>query len=266
LSSQKTFRLVSLILGIYSVVILGVYLFQDWIVFQSIPLKNNYDYPFTEPHQEIWLMMPDGHQINALHFTSHQPKGLILYFHGNRGNLSRWGGMHKDFTTRQYDILMIDYSGYGKSEGTSSEEQLYENARAAYKWAIQKYAKKNIIIYGRSLGSAVASHLATQVDAKMLILETPFYNIPETIRQKVPYLWLPFRFKSQFPNNLHLNQVDIPVHILHGTKDKLVKYASAKKLHSLLSCASCFVTVKGGGHRNLSKYAAFQEYLEKILQ
>jgi pimeloyl-ACP methyl ester carboxylesterase len=259
-------QLAGLVLGIYSVIILGVYFFQDWIVFQSISLKGDYDYPFQDAHQEIWLMMPDGHQINALHFTTNRPKGIILYFHGNRGNLSRWGAMHKDFTTRQYDVLIIDYSGYGKSEGASSEEQLYENARVAYNWALQKYAKEDIIIYGRSLGSAVASHLATQVDSKMLILETPFYNMPETIRQKVPYLWLPLRFKSQFPNNLHLAQVDIPVHIIHGTEDSLVKYASAKKLHPLLSCTTCFVTVEGGGHRNLSKYATFQEYLEKILQ
>ena len=265
MSLQKTLRLASLILGIYAVVILGVYLFQDRIVFQSISLKSDYNYPFQATHQEVWLSMPDGHRINALHFTVAQPKGLILYFHGNRGNLSRWGAMHKDFTKRQYDILIIDYSGYGKSEGYSSEEQLYENAQEAYQWALQKYAKEDIIIYGRSLGSSVASHLATQVDAKMLILETPFYTMPETIRKKVPYLWLPFRFKSQFPNYLHIAQVDMPIHIFHGTNDSLVKYASAKKLHPLLDCSACFITIEGGGHRNLSDFQDFQNYLDKIL-
>ncbi len=254
-------------IGVYMIVVAGVFFFQRLIVFQPEQLEKNHSFSFPASFEEHWLETKDGVRINGLFFpTSAGPsKGLILYFHGNRGHLQRWGNEHTDFTSRGYDIFIIDYRSYGKSQGRATEPGLYQDAQSAYRWASERYSSDQIVLYGRSLGAAVASHLATKVDARMLILETPFYSFRDAVRKKVPWLWTPYSFEVEFPNYRHIQQLDYPVHIFHGTSDRLVRYSSAVKLKPLLDCADCFVTIEGGGHRDLSDFSEFQTYLDKIL-
>lgn len=258
-------KTIVILAAFYGVFTLCIYLFQDFIFFQPISLQEDYVFPF-EQSTEIWLETSDQQQLNALYFKSPTvAKGIIVYFHGNRGNLSRWGKVHSDFTNRSYDLLIIDYRGYGKSSGKASEEGLYEDARTAYHWAKQHYAAQDIILYGRSLGSGVASRLATEVDAKMLILETPFYSIPDAIQRRLPFIYFPFAFRTEFPNYQHLPKISYPIHVFHGTNDRLVRYSSAIQLQALLRCKECFISIKGGGHKNLGDFQSYQEYLDEIL-
>ena len=113
----------------YLAISVGVYLFQEELIFQPKKLERNYTFHFNQPSQEYFIPTKDGETLNALFFPSPtSSKGFILYFHGNAGNLQRWGEYAVDFTRLGYDILMIDYRGYGKSTGSPDELKLYEDA------------------------------------------------------------------------------------------------------------------------------------------
>lgn len=253
-------------LVLYVLIISLVYLFQDKIIFQPKKLPKDYSFQFDNPYEEIWLKTSDQEQINALHFVVEAPKGVVLYLHGNKGNLQRWANYYEDFLGRGYDFLAIDYRGFGKSSGKPSEAGLYEDARTAYDWLLKKYDAAQIIIYGRSLGTGVASQLATEVDARLLILETPYNTIQGAFVHSFPILWYPFPFKSVFSNEANLQAVEEPVFIFQGTNDYVVPYASASLLKPYLKTEDAFFTIEGGGHKNLNSFPLYYQYLDQIIR
>ncbi len=245
---------------------IGVYVFQKRIIFQSTPLAQDYTFEFDAPFEEHFLTTPEGLKINALYFpTPLHRKGVVLYFHGNADNLQRWGQYHPDLTSRGYDVFMIDYRCYGKSEGQADVKAYYRDARMAYDWLLQKFAAEDIILYGRSLGSAMASNLASTVPARMLILETPFDDLRHALQLNIPLLYLPWNLDYPFANDQHLAAIDYPVYIFHGTKDRVVPYSSAMGLQPLLQDKDRFFTIPGGGPKNLSEFEDFQTGLEEVL-
>jgi pimeloyl-ACP methyl ester carboxylesterase len=241
---------------------------QKRLIFQPKVLKEDYVFEFDRPHEEIWLPTDAGGKINALYFRCHnpRPKGIVWYAHGNKDNLQRWGNMHKDFTSRGYDFFVWDYRGYGKSTGIINEENCYKDAHLTWHWLRQHFKEKDIILYGRSLGTAMGCYLATKVSSKMLILETPFNSITgimeHTIKGK---LSLPLKPVAHFPNEEYLKLIDVPITIFHGTNDRIVPYTSAHVLQQYLKPKDVFITIPGGSHHNLSSYPVFQQKLDSLL-
>jgi alpha-beta hydrolase superfamily lysophospholipase len=246
------------------------YLFQKQIIFHPRSLAADYQYRFEEQFEEFFLPTSDGEKINTLYFKSKTtsngaPKGIVLYFHGNADNLQRWGKHAADFTSRNYDFALIDYRGFGKSTGTINENAMYKDAQLLYNWALQKYPAQQIVIYGRSLGTAVASGLAAQVAAKALILETPFYNIKSVFDTQVPFLKMPFEMHYQFPTDAFVQKVKYPIHIIHGTKDEIVPYKCAILLKNVIKSTDEFITIEGGKHKNLNTFQQYYDCLDKWL-
>ncbi|MEL6944426.1 MAG: alpha/beta fold hydrolase [Bacteroidota bacterium] len=251
---------------LYGLVIIGMYLFQDQFIFRGTALAQDYSFEFQDiDHQELWLTKADGAKINAIHFKPENPKGLILYFHGNKDNLARWGSMHTPLTQCGYEVLMIDYSGYGKSEGQASDKSLQTDALAAYDWAVTRFSWENIVLYGRSLGAAVASELATKKQAHVLILETPFNSLEAIFQHRSMLPKLPLPLKNKFSNLENIPKVDYPVHIFHGTQDWVVPYRCAVQLKEVIQTKDSFTTLEGGTHHNLGEFELFREKLKSIL-
>lgn len=243
-----------------------MYIFQDQFIFRGKYLPANYTFEFEDtPVKELWLTKSNGQKINALHFTVQNSKGLILYFHGNKDNLARWGNMHAPLTDCNYEVLMIDYTGYGKSEGEPSDKALYEDAAVAYQWAIERFPTEQIVLYGRSLGAAVASQLATKKAAKVLILETPFNSVEAIFKHRSMLPKLPILLKNKFSNTDNIPKIDYPVHIFHGTQDWVVPYRCAVQLKKVLREKDRFTTLKGGTHHNLGEFELFQKQLNMLL-
>ena len=266
LNIRKSISRFSLILfGAYLLLHFFFYVFQKQIVFQPDRLQYEYTFNFNEEFEEFFI--PTGNEkINAIYFKTNKEKiGVVLYLHGNSDNLSRWGKYADDFTSRGYDVLMIDYRGYGKSDGNASEENFYEDAYAAYKWLSDRVEYCQLVIYGRSLGSGPATYLAAHNDAKMLILETPFENIECVEKAKLPFLFFPFCPKLKFPNDQYIQKVAYPVYIFHGTADDVVPYKCAKGLEQFLKPGDEFYTIEGGGHKNLNEFKSYFEQLDTIL-
>ena len=257
----------------FSVILLSSYLllhflffaFQKKIIFQPEKLQSDYKFNFEEEFEEFFISV-ENEKINALYFkTNKENNGTILYLHGNADNMNRWGEYASDFTSRGYDVLMIDYRGYGKSEGKPTEANIYKDAEAAYQWLLQKTDSQQIIIYGRSLGSGPATYLAAKYEAKLLILETPFESIECVDDNKLPLMSFLFRTRVNFPNDQYIQKVDFPIYIFHGTEDFVVPYDCAKGLEAFLKPEDRFITIEGGGHKNLNEFETYYEQLDLIL-
>lgn len=256
------------LLSAYSLIIMMLYGFHKHIIFQPSSLDQDFSFTFEHPFSELYLQDDRAElPLHALHFPADSTsKGLVLYFHGNADNLQRWGRYTVDFTKHHYDVLAVEYPGYGKSPGTPSEQSLYESARLAFAWAQERYPPENIIIYGRSLGSGPASWLAARHQVRQLILETPFPSIPRLFRMRASAVLVPFEPQVEFPVATHIQSVAYPVSIFQGTNDWVVPYRVAVQLKKELKPEDQFITIEGGSHKNLRTYPEYQKKLGDVLQ
>jgi len=233
------------------------------MIFQADNLDDDYEFVFEQEFTEVTITPRIGKEINSLIFSldNAKLKGTIIYFHGNADNMQRWGEYAQDFTSLGYAVLMIDYSGYGKTQGEPSEEKLYEDAEDTWIWAQHHLPSNDFIIYGRSLGAAVATNLATKHKPKQVILETPFYKL---IQDHIKFFF-PFGLKYQFANYKYLPDVACPVTIIQGTDDWVVSYKSAEMLKPFLKASDNFITIKDGGHKDLREFKEYHQELAKLL-
>ncbi len=247
--------------------------FQEKVVFLPVILPHDHTYDFENDFEEYLWDTPFDGKINALHFKIKNPKGVIAYFHGNADNLHRWGKIAVDFTKFGYDVLVMDYRGYGKSSGPRNEEYLYSDAQFFYDFAKENYGENKIIVYGRSLGGAFATKIAGENQPKMVILEATFYNLQDIVNR-----WLPGKVTDKvspkmtyhFLSNQNILKVKVPLYHFHGTKDSVVPLKSGKKLFEVFEkehpkIAKKFIEIKGGTHEDLIKYDEFIEEMKKIL-
>lgn len=247
---------------VFLLIIILVYFFQEKLIFQTVKLDHDYPFNFNLPFNEFFIRTPDNEKLNCIHFSENEnPEGLIIYFHGNANNLSRWGKYAADFTSKGYDILMLDYRGYGKSSGIPGEEALYSDARQIWNWAKSEFTYRKWIIYGRSLGAAIAAELSVTANPDLLILETPFDDLNGATGAKL----IPFHLKYQFSNKDKLPKIKTKKIIFHGTRDWIVPVSSALKLRPLLGKADQMVIITGGGHRNLNSFREYHQKLNEFL-
>ena len=244
-----------------------LYAFQEKLLFLPEPLDNDYTYSFQYPFEELFFKTEGEGLINALHFKTEnkEPKGVILYFHGNAGNLSRWGSITEYFVEKQYDVLVIDYRTYGKSQGKLNETLFYSDAQHCYDYLKKQYNENNISLYGRSLGTGIAAYLASKNNPEQLILESPYYNIADIAKDRFPIYPVKPLLKYNFPTNEYLLNVDCPITIFHGTNDQVVPYTSGKKLLQLGLNNIDFISIQGGGHNNLIEFEDYHKGIDKVL-
>lgn len=248
-------------------VVMGTYLLQEKFIFLPTTLDRDYQYTFDQDFEELFIETSDGASLNALHFKLEKPRGIIVYYHGNAGDLSRWGNITSYFTEHNYEVLVMDYRTYGKSTGKLSEEALYSDASLFYEKAKQLFPENQIIVYGRSLGSAMASYVASKNKPKKLILETPFYDLRRLVKKKVSYFpAISGLLKYKFPTAEFVNDVTCPITIIHGTKDGVVPFESAELLYSTIDPAQRkLVVVPEGKHNNLITFPHYTLAIQKEL-
>ena len=242
----------------------GIYIFQHDIIFKPTPLPLSYKFQFDQPFTEHFIPTEQEELLNVIHFPANNTsKGLILYFHGNADHLQRWGEYAKDLTKHDFDVLMMDYRGYGKSTGKCDESNILYDANVVYEWAKEHIVFDKLIIYGRSLGTGVGAKFATLHPSDLVVLETPFYSIEDVFMQKMGYFKIPLAlsFRNSFENHRFIPKIKCPIIIIHGTKDKVVPYDSGRKLVPLLKEKDYFYTIPGGKHKNLNEFEAFHHIL-----
>jgi len=241
--------------------------FQEKLIFLPTQLSQEYEFTFDRPFDELFLNTEDGARLNALRFKVKNPKGIIVYYHGNAGDLSRWGTITSYFEQFDYDVLVMDYRTYGKSTGSLGEEQMYQDANLFYEKAKEWFNEDQIVVYGRSLGTTFATHVASSNSPKELILESPFYSLEAVAKKRYWFLPVGPMLKYTFPTSEKIKSVTSPITIFHGSKDLVVPYENSELLNKTpLQTMIQLITIPQGAHNDLINFEEYRSGIKKLLK
>jgi uncharacterized protein len=254
------------VIAIYILVLILLYFFQTRLIFHPGKLKPDFKFKLAPDDDEVFLKTHDGTRIHGLYYHGTRPE-VILYFHGNAGDLSGWQFVAEDFVSYGYHVFIIDYRGYGKSEGTISEGGFYQDADAAYQYLINTkgFAKQDVIVYGRSIGTGVAVELATKHPVNGLILEAPYTSLGALANEKLPFLFPSLYLKYSFNNEKKIGAVKCPVMLIHGGDDSLIPSSHSKKLFQQIKTQKKLTLIPRGSHNDLNSFEEYHTFLEKEL-
>lgn len=243
----------------------GIYLFQEKLLFFPEKLPSDYQYRFPYAFEELQYQVRDNTTLNALLFSKSESKGVVLYLHGNGGAINRWSETAYVFLENKYDVLYLDYRGYGKSEGKiHSEKQLIEDAQTVYDALKEKYTEDQIILLGTSMGTGIATQLAVSNRPQKLILNAPYASLQQLIREKVPII-PSFIIRYTLKTKEYLNKVSCPVYLIHGAEDQLISPAHAETLKAVHPVSKLEI-IPDYGHNDLIYSRAYEELMHEILK
>jgi alpha-beta hydrolase superfamily lysophospholipase len=259
------FGLVAVSLLLYAALCAGLYFRQERLLFYPTVLPPAFRFHFVGPFEERWITAADGKRLHGLLFKVPHAKGVIFYLHGNGGALDSWGEVAPTYTALGYDVFMLDYRGYGKSEGTiSSQAQFLGDVEAAYQPLAQQYGEGRTVILGHSIGTGPAAWLAARHQPKLLILQAPYYSMTDLVRRLYPFV-PGFVLRYPLPTNEVIGQVKAPVVLFHGRQDAVISYESSVKLQQLLGANGQLVILEGVGHSSLTDNAVYRQKLAELL-
>jgi len=254
----------------YGIIGILLYSLQESFLFRNISLSRKHDYAFSQPYKELNIPFNNSTNLNIVQFLRTNPdsakRGVVLYFHGNRKNISWYARYSDPFTSAGYELWMVDYPGYGKSTGERSEENLYAFASQLYKLARSKYSEDSIIIYGKSLGTGIAAQLASNRSCRRVILETPYYSIGSIMGSYLPIYPTEMMSRIKIPTFDYLQRISAPVTIFHGSSDWTIPYRNSKRLIPYLKKTDEFITITGGGHNDLFQFPQVQKMIDSLLK
>ncbi|UOB17437.1 alpha/beta hydrolase [Abyssalbus ytuae] len=240
---------------------------QEKLIFLSEELPREHQFNFNIYFEELFLEAADGSVLHGLHFKPDRiAKGIILYFHGNKNTVNHWGKWCEHLSTKyNYEVVVFDYRGYGKSRGVRSFKNMLSDGLLFYNYCKEHFDEDKIILFGRSLGGAFASYTARHTTPEKLILESTFTHIEKVAKTKFWGLPVGMLIKYPFQSEENIKHIAVETHIIHGTDDKLVKFELGEKLYNLSQSRNKrFYPVKGGLHNNLYDYPAYYEALDRI--
>ncbi len=254
------------ILGLtaYAFSLITLYYFQERLLFPGVKLDNSYSFSFTIPFEEKTIDV-EGAQLNTLHFKQKDPKGVVFFLHGNGGNLADWTAGVEFYKKVNYDLFIFDYRGYGKSTGTiTSEKQLINDTRIAWKTIEAEYADKHKVIYGRSLGTALATQLATEVEHELLVLVSPFSSMTAIAKELYPFVPSSLlRYPLNTEKIIHRAKADIV--LMHGDRDTFINISHSEKLKQQLSRPAPLLIIKGANHNDMHNFSSYLTQLANAL-
>ncbi|WP_210463582.1 alpha/beta hydrolase [Rufibacter roseolus] len=243
-----------------------LYFFQEKLIYFPVKYGKDYRFKFGQKFEEISIKIPDNLLLNALLFKAEKPKGVIYYLHGNAGSLASWGIVAEIYTDLQYDVFMLDYRGFGKSEGKiKSQEQFYQDVQTAYDLLKTRYDESQIIVLGYSIGTGPATKLAAENRPNRLILQAPYYSVTELMRRRLPIIPT-FILKYKFETYQYLPKCTMPVVIFHCEQDEIIDYESSVKLHQWLKPTDKAIILKGQSHNGMSTHPQYMSEIRQVLR
>lgn len=256
---------------IYSVAVIVflsivVYLVQDKFIFKPEKLSPDFQFRYDAPFREINFDIEPGVLINGLHFHRQNSKGIILYFHGNTRSIKGWAKYARDFYRYDYDVVLVDYRGFGKSTGKRGEEDMMNDMQFVYERLVEEHSESNMIVYGRSLGSGFAAKLAADNHPRYLILDAPYYNFKKVVERFLPFLPWQLVLRYHLRTDKWILKVKCPVYIIHGTKDWLIPIRHSVALQKLNPRRITLIRIHDGGHNNLPKFDEYHNFIRDILK
>ena len=226
--------LIQIIIFVYFLILIFLYFYQRNLMYH--PTENNYSNDKILVHvDKVKINTNDNIELLGWYHEKDLKKHkTIVFFHGNAGSLEN--RIHKLNHFREMDVnfLIIAWRGFSGNKGKPSEKGLYEDGKSAINWLLDKGVKeKNIVIYGESLGTGVATHLSQNKNFGGLILETPFTSMIDAAKIFYPYIPVGLLLKDKFDNKSKIKNISIPVLIMHGEVDQIVPFFMGKKMYEI---------------------------------
>jgi hypothetical protein len=254
-----------IILG-YTALAVVVYLVQDKFIFNPEKLSADFQFKYDAPFKELFFDVEKGVRINGLHFFREQPKGLILYFHGNSRSIKGWAKYARDFYRYDYDVVLVDYRGFGKSTGRRNEKEMLNDMQFVYERLLEQYTQHHIIVYGRSIGSGFAAKIASDNSPRYLILDAPYYSFEKVVERFLPILPMRFVLRYHLRTDKWIKKVNCHTYIIHGSKDWLIPIANSEKLRAINPHKITLIRIEGGRHNNLPSFPEYHNFIRDILK
>lgn len=257
--------LLYIILG-YLLLLAVVYLVQERFIFNPEKLNQDFVYKYDAAFEELFFDVEPGVRINGLHFKVKDPHGLILYFHGNSRSIKGWAKYAKDFFRYNYEVVLVDYRGFGKSTGVRTEKLMLSDMQFVYDTLAIQYSESHLIVYGRSLGSGFAAKIASENSPRYLILDAPYFSFKKVVERFLPIIPMRYLLRFQLRTDKWITQVNCHTYILHGTRDWLIPITNSEKLQALNPRKITLIRIQGGGHNNLPDFPQYHNIIRDILQ
>jgi fermentation-respiration switch protein FrsA (DUF1100 family) len=236
-----------ILVGVYALVCLVAFLFQSRLVF--FPSRDDAGTPASVGlgYRDVLFESLSGRSLHGWMVPVEGAEYTILYCHGNAGNVTHRLESIRQFADLGLSVFIFDYGGYGRSEGSPSVERTYQDAAAAWDYltGTEGIAPSQIVLFGRSLGGAVAIELATEVEPRALILESCFTSIPELGARL--YWWLPVRFlaRYRYNNARKVTRIRVPKLFIHSLQDEIVPFGMGRRLYNRAARPKQFLKIRG---------------------
>ncbi len=244
--------IVNVVVAIVAVAVL-VRVFEPRFAFFPTAGESVTPHEFGVEHETLSIATRDGERLRAWALAHDAPRAMVVYFHGNGGNLSVWAPILAGIARQEYSVLAFDYRGYGLSTGRPTERGLYRDVDAVIErfWSGSR-PRAPVVYWGRSLGVAMAAYAATVRAPDGLILESGFPDVWSLVRATPPLvLFAPF-LTYRFPSARFLRRVSVPVLVMHGDADSVIPFSQGRALFERVTGRKQFATIRGGDHNDLA--------------
>lgn len=255
----------AVIAAVILVIGLLIYFFQHRFFFQPEKLPADFQFAYENlKADEKFVETEKGANISYLHFQVDDPKGVVIYLKGNTKSIKGWGKFAVDFTRLGYEVVMMDYRGFGKSTGKRTVEAMKRDSQFIYNIVKKEFPEDKIVVYGRSLGSGFAARLASKNNPRLLILTSPLYSLLNTIHRYMPFMPAKPFLRYNIPTFQYLKNVRCPIKIIHGTEDRLVPIKTAIDLSEISPDLTRLYVILRAGHINIHQFEEYHRVMEEI--
>ena len=254
--------------ALYAAALAYLWFRQERLLFEPAPMPADEPVCSDSDVREFMVDVP-GARLSVAQLKLPDPRGVVFYLHGNSGNLRRWFVGLDAFRELNFDVVMMDYRGYGKSTGRiESEAQLHSDVRAVWNRIAQEYEGKRIVISGQSLGTGLAANLSAELCSAgfppdLALLISPYSSMRSLADEHYP--WVPskvLRYPLQTVD--HADKLCCPVMLVHGEKDELIGHHHSEAIRKLLPQCRLFL-LEGAGHSDVHEHPSFREHVSTAL-
>lgn len=247
----------------YASLLAGVYGWQERLLFHPVPLPAAYRLAAAPGVSESTVTVP-GARLSVAHLRLPSPKGVVFFLHGNSGNLDTWFTSTEIYRQANFDLVMMDYRGFGKSTGTITDEaQLRADVRAVWRSVAPEYAGKRRVVYGRSLGTGLAAGLAAELQPELTILVSPYCSITELAHEHYPLVPSAL-LRYPLDTCADVARLRAPLLLVHGEADRLIPIHHSDEVAHAAPQAS-LLRLPGAGHGDVHTVQAYRARLLQAL-
>ena len=252
------------LLSVWLLILILIYVFQSRLIF--FPERDILMTPaeLNLPYEDVFLHTRDGTRIHGWYVRHGQPRATVLFFHGNAGNISQRLDSVERFYRMGLSVLIIDYHGYGRSGGTPSEAGSYQDARAAWAYLTGelKLPAQQVVVFGRSLGGAVAVWLAGESRPGALIIESTFTSVVDLGKRFYPYLPVHWLARIRYPTLDRISQLNCPLLVIHSRDDEIIPFEHGQRLYEAARVPKEFMEISGA--HNDGYFLAGRKYIDGL--